>query len=70
MPVLLNCDALTKSFGLRPLFSGITLGIFDEDHLGLIGPNGSGKSTLLKIIAGLDIADSGEVSTRRQLKLA
>ncbi len=27
----------------------------------LIGPSGSGKSTLLKLIAGLDVADSGEV---------
>ena len=54
---------------MRPLFSGITLGIFDEDHLGLIGPNGSGKSTLLKLLAGLDTADGGEIALRRQLKL-
>ena len=69
MPLLLNCDALTKSFGLRPLFAGITLGMFDEDHLGLIGPNGSGKSTLLKLLAGLETADGGEIALRRQLKL-
>ena len=38
--------------------------------MGLIGPNGSGKTTLLRILMGEEHADAGEVSPRRQLRLA
>ena len=70
MAVLLNCDRVTKSFGLRPLFREITLGIGEGERLGLIGPNGAGKSTLLQILAGVETPDDGEVISRRGLRLA
>lgn len=69
MNPLLSCQSLTKSFGGRPLFQNITLGILPGDRLGIIGPNGSGKSTLLRIIAGIEPTDSGEISRRRDLRL-
>lgn len=69
MALLLSCDSLSKSFGPRPLFSGITLHLEDNQRTGLIGPNGSGKSTLLKILAGLETSDSGGFTTKRQLRL-
>ena len=70
MDILLSCRELTKSYGLRVLFKGITLGLFKGQRTGLIGPNGSGKSTLLRIMAGLETADAGELSARRGLCLA
>ena len=70
MAVLLSCQALTKSYGSRPLFHDISLGIGDGERMGLIGPNGAGKSTLLKIFAGLEKPDSGTVSPRRGLRTA
>ncbi len=68
MALLLSCDSWSKSFGVRPLFSGITLHLEDGQRTGLIGPNGSGKSTLLKILAGVETADAGTISTRRHFR--
>ncbi|HYF49810.1 MAG TPA: ABC-F family ATP-binding cassette domain-containing protein [Planctomycetota bacterium] len=68
MPVLLNCQSLTKSFGTRVLFENLTFGMDDTERLGLIGPNGSGKSTLLKILAGLEQLDDGTLNLRKNLR--
>src|SRR5688500_6819107 len=70
MAVLLKTDSLSKSFGARTLFRGISLSLDDQQHVGLIGPNGAGKSTLLKILAGLEHPDSGAIETRRQIRIA
>ena len=70
MPTLLTTRGLSKSYGTHVLFSGIEIGLAEGDRLGLIGPNGSGKSTLLQILAGHIDSDEGEITRRRQLKLA
>jgi ATP-binding cassette subfamily F protein uup len=69
MALLASCTGLSKSFGSRPLFSGIALGISEGERLGLIGPNGAGKSTLLKILAGRLDSDEGSVSLRRNTRV-
>jgi ATP-binding cassette subfamily F protein uup len=70
MAVLLKTTDLSKSFGARTLFRGISLSLDDQQHVGLIGPNGAGKSTLLKILAGLEHEDAGSIESRRQIKIA
>lgn len=69
MAILLSCRELSKTFGARPLFEGLSFGLFEGERAGLIGPNGAGKSTLLKILAGLETPDGGEVAFRRGLKI-
>src|SRR5262245_27880583 len=69
MTPLLSCRQLGKSYGARPLFQDLTLGVGPGERLGLIGPNGSGKSTLLRLLAGEETPDSGEISRRRSLRL-
>ena len=69
MTLLLNCDLLSKSFGSKELFSQVSLGISRGDKIGLIGPNGAGKSTLLKILAGIEKADKGTVSSKKSLRI-
>ncbi len=69
MGILLSCRDLSKSFSSRPLFEGLSFGLFENERTGLIGPNGAGKSTLLKILAGLEKPDSGELSLRRGLRV-
>jgi ATP-binding cassette subfamily F protein uup len=60
---------VTKSFGVRPLFAGLTFAIHEGDHIGLVGPNGAGKSTLLKILAGVDDPDDGICARRKNLRV-
>ncbi|MEA2711711.1 MAG: transport system ATP-binding/permease protein, partial [Phycisphaerales bacterium] len=67
--MLLTGRNLSKSYGPRVLFSGITLGLEAGERVGLIGANGSGKSTLLRIFAGDEHADEGELVARRQLRV-
>lgn len=47
---VLTLKDVSKSFGSKPLFEGLSADIFREERVALIGPNGTGKTTLLKII--------------------
>jgi ATP-binding cassette subfamily F protein uup len=67
--LLLSCQDLSKAFGAAPLFEGLSFGVFDGDHVGLVGPNGSGKTTLLRIIAGLEAPSAGTWAARKRLRV-
>lgn len=66
----LSVEQLTKSFGIKPLFSNISFHINEGEKIALIARNGSGKSTLLKIISGQDTADSGKVWIHKDVTVA
>lgn len=51
---------IAKSYGEKPVYTGINLTIERGDKVAFLGHNGAGKSTLLKILAGAVVADSGE----------
>src|SRR6185436_12177812 len=70
MGLLLGCRNISKAYGVAPLFTDLSFGIHDGDRIGLVGPNGCGKSTLLRVLAGLETADAGTLSARRQLRLS
>ena len=46
----------------KTLFSGLDLVVAPGDVVGLVGVNGAGKSTLLRLLAGLDVPQSGRVA--------
>jgi len=70
LPPIINAQNISKAFGAKALFEGVSFTVAEGDRIGLIGPNGSGKSTLMRILAGTEQADSGDVSVRKRLQLS
>ncbi len=52
---------LNKRFGQTVVCDNLNLDIPDGELVALLGPSGSGKTSLLRIIAGLEVPDSGTV---------
>lgn len=67
---IVSLENVSKNYGFKPLFENVTLGLEDNDKIGIIGANGSGKSTLLRIIAGVEVPDTGRVITAKGKSLA
>ena len=59
---LLNLESVSKSFDIRALLNGVSLGVNAGDRIGIVGRNGGGKSTLIKVMVGIEAPDSGRVS--------
>ena len=58
---MLSVEDLTKTYGERMLFEGLTFGVQEGERVALVARNGSGKSTLLRAISGQEPADGGRV---------
>ncbi|RAV31634.1 ABC-F family ATP-binding cassette domain-containing protein [Corynebacterium heidelbergense] len=67
---LINLENVHKSYGLKTLLDGVSLGISTGERVGVVGLNGGGKSTLLRVMYGSDSADSGRVSHNNDLRMA
>ncbi|WGY01139.1 ABC-F family ATP-binding cassette domain-containing protein [Nocardioides sp. QY071] len=64
---LLNLERVSKSYGIRPLLTDVSLGIGAGERIGIVGRNGDGKTTLLRIMTGTEEPDEGRVSRQRGL---
>ncbi len=67
---LLTVENITKSYGELVLFEGISFGINKDQKIALIAKNGTGKTSILNILAGNDVADSGQVNFRKGLRVS
>ena len=66
---MITVSALTKSFGGRTLFEGVTFKLMPGRRVALVGGNGVGKTTLLEIIVGDQQPDAGEVHLGRGTRI-
>ena len=70
LPPIISAQGLSKRYGAAPLFQNISFTVSEGDRIGVIGPNGSGKSTLLEMLIGRVKPDSGDVATRKGMRLS
>ena len=56
---VLMLDGISKSYGIKTLFSNLSFIQHLGDRVGLIGYNGAGKTTLLRMIVGEETPSSG-----------
>ncbi|MDR0955472.1 MAG: ABC-F family ATP-binding cassette domain-containing protein [Rikenellaceae bacterium] len=66
---IIQLENITKSFGERVLYEGLSLTLTDDQRAALIAPNGAGKTTLLRLIAGIESPDSGTVTFQNDLRV-
>ena len=66
---VIEANGLTKSYGDKLLFEGLTFSLPPGGIVGVIGPNGAGKTTLFKLIRGEEEPDSGSVRIGETVRL-
>ena len=68
----MNCisaEGLGKSYNENCLFENLNIGINQGDKVALIGKNGAGKSTLLRLLAKVELPDTGEIVHNNSVKV-
>lgn len=67
LTIAVQLEDLTKNFGDLTAVDHIALKVEEGSLVTLLGPSGCGKSTTLRMIAGLERADTGEISIMGEL---
>ena len=65
----ITVSKLSKSFGIKEIFSDVSFHLNKGDKVGIVGPNGAGKSTLFNILSGRDSDYTGDVFKKSSLKI-
>ena len=60
---------LSKSYGSLEIFTAVDLAIDRGSKVVILGFNGAGKTTLLRILAGVDLPDTGQVEAGHGLRV-
>ena len=67
--LVLRCEDLSRSFGDKKLFDGLSFDILRGERFGITGPNGSGKTTFLKLALGELEPSSGTIRMGENLSV-
>ena len=70
MANLINLENVSKTWGLKTLLDGVSLGVQTGERIGIVGVNGGGKTTLLEVLTGIEPPDAGRVSHTSDLRMA
>jgi len=67
---LVTLDNISLRFSEKVILDEINATIHKGDKIGLIGRNGEGKSTFLKLLAGIVIADDGDLKIKNSTRIS
>ena len=67
---VIEAEGVSKAFGDRLIFEGMTFALPPGGIVGIIGPNGAGKTTLFKMITGKETPDAGTIRVGETVTLA
>ncbi|WP_018936136.1 energy-dependent translational throttle protein EttA [Thioalkalivibrio sp. ALJ24] len=67
---VLEVDNLSKHYGDRVLYQGLSFNVPRGALIGVIGPNGVGKTTLFRMISGQEQPDEGTIDVGETVQLA
>ena len=59
---VLSVEGLSKRYGEKLLFEGLTFGLSAGQRVAIVAKNGSGKTTLMKALCGVEPADAGKIA--------
>ncbi len=65
----LQAHNLSKSYGSLEIFTAVDLAIDRGSKVVVLGLNGAGKTTLLRMLAGVDIPDTGQIEPGHGLRI-
>jgi len=68
--LVIEAQELSKSYGDRVLFDGLSFNLPQGGIVGVIGPNGAGKTTLFRIITGQEQPDGGALRVGDTVQVA
>ncbi len=68
--LVIEAQEVSKGYGDRLLFEGMSFSLPPGGIVGVIGPNGAGKTTLFRLITGLEKPDGGTIRMGETVKLA
>ena len=66
---VIETHGLTKAYGDKLLFEGLSFNLPPGGIVGVIGANGAGKTTLFKLIIGTETPDSGSIAIGETVRL-
>lgn len=67
---VLDVDGLTKAYGDKLLFEGLSFRVPRGAIIGIVGPNGAGKTTLFRLLVGQERPDAGTINIGETVKLS
>ena len=67
---VIEVENLSKSFGDRVLYQGLSFSLPRGGIVGVIGPNGAGKTTLFRMLTGAEQPDEGSIDVGETVQIA
>ena len=61
----ISLNKINKNYGFNSVLKNLSFNIKTNERVSLIGVNGCGKTTTLRLIMGIELPDSGEITIRK-----